>query len=59
MGNGFFIGEIHSGERWGTDETPTEIRPEILSILLEPRSVVAKGLVFIQVFVHDVPMPIE
>lgn len=59
MESWFFTGEIYSGEKWGTDETPTEIRPEFLSILLEPRTTVTRGNVFIQIFVHDVPMPIE
>ena len=55
----FISGEIRSGEQFGTDKTPTALIPIIFSISLTPNPVVKAGSLFIQVFVRDVPMPIE
>jgi hypothetical protein len=55
----YISGEIHSGEQFRTEETPTALRPEIFSISLTPNPVVRSSSLFIQVFVRDVPMPIE
>lgn len=56
---GYISGEIRSGEQFGTDKTPTALRPVIFSISMTPNPVVKSGSLFIQVFVRDVPMPIE
>lgn len=55
----YISGEIRSGESWETDRTPTIMTPEVLSITLAPNPVLKSGSLFIQVFVHDVLMPIE
>ena len=55
----YISGEIRSGEQFGTDKTPTALRPVFFSISLTPAKVVKSGTVFIQVFVRDIPMPIE
>ena len=56
---GYISGEMRSGEQFGTDKTPTALIPVIFSISLTPNPVVKSGSLFIQVFVQDVPMPIE
>ena len=55
----YISGEIRSGEQFGTDKTPTAPIPVIFSVFLNPNPVVKSGSLFIQVFVQDVPMPIE
>ena len=55
----YISGEIRSGEQFGTDKTPTALKPVIFSISLNPNPVVKSGSLFVQVFVRDVPMPIE
>lgn len=55
----YISGEIQSGEQFKTDKTPTAAMPVIFSIKLTPNPVVKSGSIFIQVFVRDVPMPIE
>ena len=55
----YISGEIRSGEQFGTDKTPTALRPVFFSISLTPVKVVKSGTVFIQVYVRDIPMPIE
>lgn len=55
----YISGEIRSGEQWGTDKTPTAMMPVVFSISLTPNPVIKSGSLFIQVFVRDVPMPIE
>lgn len=54
----YISGEIRSGESWETDRTPTVMTPVVLSVTLTPNPVLKSGSLFIQVFVHDVPMPI-
>lgn len=56
---GYISGEIQSGELFQTDKTPTAVIPVIFSINITPNPVVKSGSLFIQVFVRDVPMPIE
>jgi hypothetical protein len=55
----FISGEIRSGEQFGTDKTPTAMRPVFFSISVTPNPVVKSDALFIQVFVRDVPMPIQ
>jgi hypothetical protein len=55
----YISGEIRSGEQFETDKTPTALRPVIFSISLTPNPVIKSGSLFVQVFVRDVPMPIE
>jgi hypothetical protein len=55
----YILGEIRSGERFGTDDVPTVVQPVFLQISLTPNPVIRSASLFIQVFVHDVPMPIE
>lgn len=55
----YISGEIRSGESWETDRTPTVMTPVVLSITLAPNPVLKSGSLFIQVFVHDVLLPIE
>jgi hypothetical protein len=55
----YISGEIRSGEQFQTDKTPVVLKPVIFSINLTPNPVVKSGSIFIQVFVRDVPMPIE
>lgn len=55
----YFLGEIRAGEQLKTDKTTVALKPVIFSITLTPNPVVKSGTLFIQVFVQDVPMPIE
>lgn len=55
----YISGEIRSGESWETNRTPAVMTPEVLSITLTPNPVLKSGSLFIQVFVHDVLLPIE
>lgn len=55
----YISGEIRAGEQFETDKTPTALRPVVFSISLTPNPVMKSGSLFIQVFVRDVPMPIE
>ena len=54
----YISGEMRSGEQFGTDKTPTALKPVVFSITLTPNPVVRSSSLFIQVFVLDVPMPI-
>lgn len=55
----YISGEIRSGEQFKTDKTQVALKPVIFSISLTPNPVVKSGSLFIQVFVRDVPTPIE
>lgn len=55
----YFLGEIRAGDQLKTDNAPVALKPVIFSITLTPNPVVKSGTLFIQVFVRDVPMPIE
>lgn len=55
----YISGEIRSGEQLKTDKTPVTLKPVIFSISLTPNPIIKSGILFIQVFVQDVPMPIE
>ena len=55
----YISGEIRSGEDFKTDKTASVLKPVIFSISLTPNPVVKSGSLFIQVFVQDVPTPIE
>lgn len=55
----YISGEIRSGEQLRTDQTPTALKPVVFSISLTPNPVLKSGSLFVQVFVRDVPMPIE
>lgn len=55
----YISGEIRSGEQLKTDQTPAALRPVVFSISLTPNPVIKSGSLFIQVFVRDVPVPIE
>ena len=55
----YISGEIRSGEQFKTDKTPVALKPVIFSVYLTPNPVVKSSSLFIQVFVRDVPMPIE
>jgi hypothetical protein len=55
----YISGEIRSGEQFDTDKTPTALEPVFFSISITPNPVVKSGILFVQVFVQDVPMPIE
>lgn len=55
----YISGEIRAGEQFGTDKIPTAMKPVFYSISLTPNPVLRLGALFIQVFVEDVPMPIE
>lgn len=55
----FISGEIRSGEQFKTDTTPVVLKPVIFSVSITPNPVNKSGSLFIQVFVRDVPMPIE
>lgn len=57
--NDFYLGEIRSGEKWNTDDTPTIMKPVFSRIAISPNLVVTKGSIFVQVFVLDVPLPAE
>lgn len=59
MDNGFFSGEIRSGEQWKTDTTPAAMRPVFSKIQIEPVRVVARSSVRVQVFVQDILTPEE
>ncbi len=52
-------GEMRSGEQFKTDNTPTAVMPVIFSINMTPNPVVKSASLFVQVFVRDVPAPIE
>lgn len=54
----YILGEIRSGEQWGTDKTPVAKMPVVFSISLTPNPVVKSGSLFIQVFAGDVPVPV-
>lgn len=55
----YISGEVRSGEQFKTDKTQVALKPVIFSISLTPNPVVKSGSLFIQVFVRDVPTPIE
>lgn len=55
----YISGEIRSGEQFGTDKTPTAMKPVVFSISLVPNPVLKSGSLFIQVFVLDVPVPVD
>lgn len=55
----YISGEIRSGEQFKTDKTPVVLKPVIFSISLTPNPVTKSSTLFIQVFVRDVPTPIE
>ena len=59
MENGFYSGEIRSGEQWKTDTTPVIMRPVVSQIIVNPVRVVARASVKIQVFVQDILTPDE
>lgn len=59
MDNGFYSGEIRSGEQWKTDTTPAVMRPVFSQILLTPVRAVTRASVRIQVFVQDELTPDE
>lgn len=55
----YISGEIQSGEQFKTDQTSAEMMPVVFSISLTPNPVVKSGSLFVQVFVRDIPTPIE
>ena len=57
MDNGFYSGEIRSGEQWKTDTTPAVMRPVFSKIVVAPVRVVARASIRIQVFVQDILTP--
>lgn len=59
MENGFYLGEIISGEQWETDDAPVVVKPVFFSVSITPRHAEAKQSVFIKVVVNDVPVSTE
>lgn len=55
----YISGEIQAGEQFKTDKTAAAMMPVVFSISLTPNPVVKSGSLFVQVFVRDIPTPIE